>query len=289
MKKSLYLLLILGIALVYACTRKTESSKPVTKLMTHKEAVDTLRGSNQDKLKPLEYSVIDKVIFDTLDVSNLLCDTDSANAQYGKRFDGFYGKDNYRIEMYFASVTKDPKRPNVYLVKGKSHFKKNISPFEGEIVFEKSTLVTDPNMTELGNIIDDEGESKTNLFVSCVGDFLLKEDSLSKGSGVFSGKINLDFFRRKNGNIELWFFSPETKTQGGGFKFEGNWTSYKTGTQKPVLWAKDLFAFANDILKDFSIGEREVEINPKYRHLGWDKYWENDEWWNESKPTPTIQ
>jgi len=49
-----------------------------------------------------------------------------------------------------------------------------------------------------------------------------------------------------------------------------------------VLWSRDLFRFANDILQDFSYGEREIEINPKYRNLGWDNFWDGEEWWHDS-------
>ena len=49
-----------------------------------------------------------------------------------------------------------------------------------------------------------------------------------------------------------------------------------------MLFARDLFAIANDILSDFSYGEREVEINKKYRHLGWDNFWDGKEWWVET-------
>ena len=41
--------------------------------------------------------------------------------------------------------------------------------------------------------------------------------------------------------------------------------------------------FANNILADFSYGERDIQINEKYVHLGWDNYWEQDEWWVDSK------
>ena len=41
--------------------------------------------------------------------------------------------------------------------------------------------------------------------------------------------------------------------------------------------------FANDILKDFSYGEREIEINPKYRKLGWADFWQSEEWWVSDK------
>jgi len=71
--------------------------------------------------------------------------------------------------------------------------------------------------------------------------------------------------RRSN----IWFFST-TPNRGGGIRYDGTWTSYETGESKPVIWSKDLFRFANDILEEFSIGERDVEINEKYRSLGWD-------------------
>ena len=64
---------------------------------------------------------------------------------------------------------------------------------------------------------------------------------------------------------------------------EGTWTNYKTAEVKPIICALDLFMFANDILEDFSYGEREIEINENYRKLGWDTYWENDEWWSETE------
>jgi hypothetical protein len=52
---------------------------------------------------------------------------------------------------------------------------------------------------------------------------------------------------------------------------------------KPVIFAADLFRFANDILKDFSMGEREVEINKQYQNLGWKDIWENEEWWTKAE------
>jgi len=250
MKKLLYFLPILGTTLVYSCTHKTESAKLTTKLITHK---------------------IDKSIFDSLDVSNLFCVQDSLNQQSENRFDGFYGKDNHRIEMYFATVTKAPSRSNVYLVKGKSRFKKNISPFQGEIIFEKASKVKDT-----------DNNNNVETFNSFEGRFKLKEDTLSKDYGIFEGKIFIDFYKSKKGEIGL-LWRQDSETQGGGFKFEGDWTSNKTGQKKPVVWAKDLLAFADDILKDFNIGERDAYINPKYRHLGWADFWENDEWWNDTK------
>jgi hypothetical protein len=49
----------------------------------------------------------------------------------------------------------------------------------------------------------------------------------------------------------------------------------------------DLEEISRDIVPDFNIGERGFMLNPKYAHLGWDKYWQNDEWWADS-PQPSL-
>jgi hypothetical protein len=296
MKKLHYLILPMMVLAVYACSRRTENSKPKLVLTTHKEAIDTMRQvaqklpmidevmENAAPIIPLQIiKEVPQTAFEKIDYSDLLCTTDEDAVQYGRRFDGFYGKDNYRIEMYFGKVTQDPNRKNVYLVEGKSRYKKTVVPFEGEIVFEKATLIKDPNMQDLENVIDDESEMNSNQFTALEGTFKLKENASLNSSGIFEGKVFMDILTKKKGDTQLWYYSPESKAQGGGFKFDGNWTSYKTGSQKHIVWAKDIFNFADSILEKFSIGEREVEINPKYRHLGWDKYWENDEWWSDAK------
>jgi hypothetical protein len=56
------------------------------------------------------------------------------------------------------------------------------------------------------------------------------------------------------------------------------------GQHQAVLWADNFFAVAEGVLKDFNIGERDVEINPQYRHLGWDTFWTDEEWWNAAGP-----
>jgi hypothetical protein len=51
-------------------------------------------------------------------------------------YNGFYGPDRYRIEMYFASVTRDSLRPDQLHVTGKSRYKKNITPFSGTLTID---------------------------------------------------------------------------------------------------------------------------------------------------------
>ncbi len=283
---AIFLIVFVGIA----CTRKAnDNSKPTAvpvKLVTHKDAIDSLRKDTTAPLQPIKIADVSaenaSEFFSNHDLSLLLHDP-SAEGGYSNRFDGFYGDDHYRIEMYFSEIKRDSLQPNVYHVVGKDRFKKNITPFEGTLTFTKLATFKDPNLNE-EHYEHDEFELKEAYTAEAA--FELKEAETAKGSGIFSGKMLMDFFERKDGQIELWYFSTNAPAQASGFKFEGSWSNYKKTLTKPIIWARDLFAFANNILTDFSIGEREVEINKKYRHLGWDNYWENDEWWHEG---PAIQ
>jgi hypothetical protein len=193
-------------------------------------------------------------------------------------YNGFYGPDHYRIEMYFASVTRDSLRPDQLHITGKSRYKKNITPFSGTVTIDSVAalhVIQKPG--------DPEVQAGTERRYLAVGHFTLREDSLAAGAGQFAGKLMMDFNVDQEGGLSLDYFL-KTPTRHGGFVFEGEWRSYQTGNPKPVLWADSFFAVANNVLKDFDLGEREVDINPKYRHLGWDTFWTDEEWWNEAGP-----
>jgi hypothetical protein len=268
----------------YSCSRNSQDKANVaSKLTTHKEAIDSLRIDNATE-KPLVCTLLTKnQLIDSLSVLDLSSLFASINPEepYSNRFDGLYGKDNYRIEIYFAEASKDEENQTIYHIKGKNRFKKTITPFEGTITIDSLIIFEDPNI-DIRNF--DQESIKHKVLYSAIGKFVLKEDSTAKGSGVFMGKITIDFLVRNDNSIDLWYFSPQTQSKGSGFRFTGEWKSYLSKAIKPVIWAKDLFSFANEIIKDFSIGERDVEINPKYRYLGWDNYWEMDEWWYDVKP-----
>ncbi len=193
-------------------------------------------------------------------------------------YNGFYGADHYRIEMHFASVTRDSIRPDQLHVTGKSRYKKNITPFSGTITID--SLATLHLIKRPGDPDVELGNERRYL---AVGHFTLREDSLVSGSGQFAGKVAMDFTIDQEGDLSFDYFF-NTPTRHGGFLFEGEWRSYQTGKTKPVLWADNFFAVAQGVLENFNIGERDVEINPKYRHLGWDTYWSDEEWWNEAGP-----
>lgn len=262
------------------CTQKaaqqTEKEEAPTPLTTHTEGADTLRSEDiaESEIKPITLKWLPSTgmhaLLDTLDLSDIIVSHDWAEL-------GFYGADRYKIEFYFAEVTKDEKDPFLYHIVGKNRHKKVVTDFKGTLRVDSLAQITDPNLDT-----EEVSDMGVQRIYSAGGSFTLAEDSLSKYSGRFTGHHKMDFASYDKAPTEIWFFS-DTPNKGSGIRYDGVWTSYKTGKSKPVIWSKDLFRFANDILKEFSIGERDVEINEKYRSLGWDNFWENDEWWAESK------
>ena len=282
MKKLLFVPILLAaiVALTTQCfnkqaanTQKMAAAVPMKQ--THKEATDTLLADAEAPLKPL--------IFKTLNSAQALAvlNANNLDSLFIKEYpdNGFYGDDRYRIEFLFSVCRRDDKDPMLFHVSGKNRHKKIITPFSGTIRLTQLSEFTDPNLDTA-----DIRSMEIRSFYAAQGEFELKEDSTAKYSGVFKGKMKMEFNTYAAYKPSFWFGSKQLPSGGGGYRMDGNWTSYsKKDMVKPVIIASDLFAIANDILKDFSYGEREVEINEKYRSLGWQSFWENDEWWNEAE------
>ncbi len=240
---------------------------------THHEAIDTLLADSTAPTKPLVLKTLDpaaaKALLDSVDLKTLL--------QKEWPDNGFYGTDHYRIEFVFNDVEKTVNDSRVYRIAGKNRFKKTVSKYAGMIEVTDVVEFTDPNL---------DAEAIANMDVAhaftAQGTFRFHEDSTLRTSGLFAGTFKIDFAILKTGEVQAWYYSYQTPTKGAGYVFEGNWSSYTQKiAAKPVFFARDFFMVANDILAEFSYGEREVEINPKYRHLGWDNFWEGEEWWTE--------
>jgi hypothetical protein len=275
MKTKLLLMALISIFL----TQLSCADKKKMVLQTHKEAVDTLSTGSSDSVVKFADVDIHKLL-DTTDLSRFLCNYDSLGA-FDNRFDGFFGEDHYRIQFYFSSVKRDSVNHLVYQVEGKSNFKNNIAPFKGKILLEKARSFVDPKIN-LSEWKYDNGDSLKGMY-SLVGKLILEEDKNLSHAGVFSGDLRLEYATMAKSDKFLWFYSPSIGSKGGGFASAGTWQQYGKPTAKPFVFGRDIFMFANDILADFSYGERDIQINEKYVHLGWDNYWEQDEWWVESK------
>jgi hypothetical protein len=284
MKKFIFIPIIFAafVVLTTQCLNKQTANAPKAQAvinplkLTHKEGADTLLIDSAAPLKPLNFKVLNsKQALAFLTENNLDTLFDSAFPN-----NGFYGEDRYRIEYLFESSKRDDKDPTLFHIKGRNRYKKVITPFEGTIRITQISEFTDPNIDTA-----EVNDLHVKKLYAAQGEFELKEDPKLKTSGVFKGTLKLEFNTRTDEYpTEFWFQSQNLPSGGGGYRMDGNWTSYTNKTLvKPVILAYDLFRFANDILKDFSYGEREVEINPKYRSLGWESFWENDEWWHEAE------
>lgn len=274
-----YTTLLLSILLLIACGQKQN----INKIITHKELKMAMNlaaaGVHHSPKK-----VVNKAL-EAKEIEELLSKNDIRplfiqDQIYGP-LNGFYGPDNYRIEFVILNMQQDKSQPNKYFISGKNRHKKVVSNFEGSFTIDHVYQVADPNIKDTVFEVEDYTYDNYDQMYACTGIFELKEDSTQPYSGIFSGKMALDFGVKEDGQPELWFWSNKTPARSSGFLFEGNWMGYGSTKSKPFLFSKDLFMFANEILKDFSIGEREVEVNPKYRKLGWDNFWEMDEWWVE--------
>ncbi len=254
----------------FAAKQVKQDYRPVT----HKEAMDTLRANATAPVEP-----VDVMTLSAADKTDLFRKTDFSDVFVNEYPDnGFFGTDRYRIEVIFSEMKKDAADPTLYHVKGKNRHKKIITPFEGEIKFADIAKLNDPNLDV--QELEDMEVSVSKIF-ALAGTYTFREDPTSAYSGVFAGDLQADFVINDDNSLDLWYYS-QSDIKGCGYKFDGTWVSNKNGKSKAALWAADLFAIGNDILKDFSYGERDVEINPKYRDLGWAEWWSGEEWWNEA-------
>lgn len=301
------LVLFAALCLLGACNfTKNQSEKPRVQLMTHKEAADTMRiasidSASVDSLTQLiEYGYLSpertRDIMGQLNLHDLIS---SGRLDEATIFNGFYGTDFYRIEFYISNAELDPADSLRILLEGKCRYKKNITNFTGSIKVDSMFAYRDLTY-DYQDFLEYEGGDTSakfegDTFVGTYhlkGTFALNEDPNQPASGVFSGNFFMDFVPNYNDHAQLdgyrLWYNTNNETKRGGFLFDGSWLSNKGGKTKPVIFAADLFMFANEIISDFSYGEREVEINEKYRSLGWENYWEADEWWTDNKDSKAL-
>jgi hypothetical protein len=191
---------------------------------------------------------------------------------------GFMGADHYRVELFFSEVSRDTSTTNRYWVRGKSRYKKTVTPLTGYITLDQ---VQDQPTPPKSKASRSAAREQNPSAYSALGEFQLREDSVQRGAGLFAGQVVIDFVVAGNGELRIESLTPQTPSRDAGIKLEGTWTSYATARKKPVVLAYYLWNYGDSVLKNFNVGERGPEVNPKYVHLGWDDYWENNEWWVE--------
>lgn len=278
-------LLSLIIALSCLSCKELGEKANKTAIFTHKElkmaaaSVGSLKKPKPIESQPLSAEEIRTLLL-KYDIKPFFYQADE---EIYSTLNGFFGPDHYRIEFVFLGIEQDKTMKNKFYLTGKNRHKKHVTDFKGFFIIDSVFSIKDPNVND-ENFESEYGDfSGLNEKYSCVGTFTLLEDSTQQFSGKFEGKMALDFGINEEKKPEIWYYSNKTPARSSGFLFDGNWVNYEGGKSKSTLFSKDIFMFANDILKDFSFGEREIEINPKYRKLGWADFWQSEEWWVSDK------
>ena len=189
---------------------------------------------------------------------------------------GYYGSDFQRLEFVFTSVQADAKAPGRYLVAGKFRCYGEVTPFRGSVALQQvQRLANDVRVYRDGGYVVGPAYCAT-------GRFALQSTTRQGLGGQFSGRVALDFQLTPEQRPELASNTDNGTTRRGGLLFEGSWREYAGAEPVPVLWKQGM-AVTRQVFSRFEIGSRDPEINPRYTRVGWDKLWENDEWWAERK------
>ncbi|MGI4862986.1 MAG: hypothetical protein ACRYFZ_03630 [Janthinobacterium lividum] len=211
------------------------------------------------------------------DLADLLQNKEGQPEGQVEAMNGFYGPDHYRLEVALLRMERDPQHPNHYLVQGKDRYKGVITPLAGSLTL---TQVRVRQQT----VIDENGKPEVTKAYAVSGTYELREDPTTHGAGVFRGRVAVDMMLYEGRPVGESL--SDSLSKGGMTTFDGTWTSLSTGQRKPATWVANLFNYQGpQIASDFFIGERDPSINPKYAKLGWNKFWENDEWWTDSPGT----
>ena len=223
------------------------------------------------------------------DLANLL-QGDTREKQGNPALEGFFGPDHYRFALFFSEVRRDEQQPAMYHVRGKCHYRKNVRPFTGTLTIRQVQDLPRGYffIAGAGSELPDTAAAQT---YTARARLQLAEEA-ADNSGRFEGEAVLDFYTiansTKSGYVTAVMELDESMpARGSGLLLRGSRLNVSTRQTKQFVVSTNFFAAAPDVYKDFAIGDRGGEINPKYAKLGWNELWENDEWWADS-PKPKL-
>ena len=217
--------------------------------------------------------------------------------------EGFFGPDHYRFTVVITEAHRDPQHPTVYQVQGKCRYRKNIRPFTGTLTIRQVVdadafysvqdqsfipVRTDSMSAETWQAAYEKATGQASFY--SLRAQLQWQEARAENSGIFEGEAVLNFFvapKHRVGYAGAPALTEGEPARGSSLLLRGARRNMTTQQVKQFVVADDVFAAAPDVYKDFGTGDRGQEINPKYAKLGWNNYWENDEWWADS-PKPGL-
>jgi len=198
-------------------------------------------------------------LFKDADLSNLL--HPKLNNDYNRIYNGIIGNKYKRIQLFFSSIEKT-ENPYVYFVEGKSKVGENVFPFIGEIVLTNAEKTSD-------EILDKETaleRGSINGFIK--GNYVFRETSKEKSTGLFKGELELNWGLDNKGNI-VSSYTDNYVAQKNTIVYKGIWESYNSGSQLICCWSDYKIPC---VPKDFDVSNGpDIIPNEKYS----DGEWEN--------------
>ena len=206
--------------------------------------------------------------------------------------EGFFGPDHYRFAFVFNEVKRDARHPELFHVRGKCRYRKNIRAFTGTLTLRNIVALEDSNFQQMkeSDLNADSGSVKS---YTAKARLQLREEA-QENSGLFEGEALLDFYvitgHQHQGYVTSVSGGLETQnpTRGSGVLLRGKRRNVSTGQVKSFVVAASAMAASPDVFQDFVVGDRSDEINPKYAKLGWNELWANEEWWHDSAKPPLL-
>ena len=219
---------------------------------------------------------------------------------------GFFGPDPYRFALAFTNVVRDSQHPEIYHVQGKCRYRKNIRPFEGTLTVrqiadldaawdydeftpqEQDSMRTEAAAAD-SNMARHERARRLSHPYTLRAELQIQEKQ-AENSGTFLGEAILNFYvasSKRLGYVAAPFVTKGAPANGSALLLHGLRRNVTTRQVKSFVVSDDVFAAAPEVYKDFGIGDRGGEINPKYAKLGWNELWRNEEWW-ASSPKPSL-
>lgn len=159
------------------------------------------------------------------------------------KFLGYIGNDFKRIKIHYTSVAKDKNKPELYHVKGTSVVGSNKCNFDGTITIKQ---IREYKHMHFG--CDDEFKNKGFKAQGVLtGDYLFKENTKQKYSGVFRGVVTMYWFVNKDNkmlldDIEAYFSDSYCNNQ-----FIGIWSEYGKDKEKICNWGENRIPFSSGL------------------------------------------
>jgi hypothetical protein len=303
MKRMICLLALAG----PACQQQKQPAQSAALIMPSKHVSAKVAAvlALTTKAKPDSLTAEMRAALREVNISKLFLAPESQSAGSAMALDGFFGTNPQRLSLAIVQASRDSLRPELIHVVGKARDQRRVTSFTGDIYLTRLVDFYNQDLLFSQGEFFPHGESSLIEDTTAGGDGHITNARAYAASATFrfigsapasyvlSGEAFLDFWVMNNRTVGT-LYSPaqgavveKAATKGSGLLLKGNWQDLTLKTVRPFSVSRDVFLLSPSLIADFGIGERNSQVNPKYAKMGWNTYWENDEWWAES-PEPKL-